>query len=69
MFDWLIKLLGGVTRMDYDTTRSDYFDALLQAAHLERALNEIVDLDTPNAAHGVKKAVKIAKDALEVENE
>jgi hypothetical protein len=28
------------------------------------ALEQIIALDTPNAAHGVKKAVRIAKEAL-----
>jgi hypothetical protein len=61
MFDWLIRLLGGVPM--------DLFDlALERETEYEVALMEIAALDTPNAAHGVKKAVKIANEALGVEN-
>ena len=62
MFDWLIRLLGGFPAEEYWVT----FDGTMK---YQMALQDIAALDTPNAAHGVKRAVKIAKDALGLENE
>lgn len=72
MFDWLIRLLGGVTRDEWvagaiqrDLDVCDYYMA---QQRLAEALKEIAALDTPSAAHGVKRAVKIANEALKGEN-
>jgi hypothetical protein len=42
-----------------------YASASVGRSRARRALEAIADLDTPKAAHGVKKAVAIAKEALE----
>lgn len=62
MFDWLIRLLGGAPA-------DQLYRSWAQCERFYFALQDIAALDTPNAAHGVKKAVKIAKDALGQENE
>lgn len=45
--------------------RSERFNWAHKYFKAKRALAAIAALETPNAAHGVKKAVRIAKGALE----
>lgn len=41
-----------------------YSEKVVALSNIRASLREIVSLDTPKAAHGVKKAVKIATEAL-----
>lgn len=48
----------------YLDINDNYAQKAVACSRLKRSLREIVSLDTPKAAHGVKKAVKIATEAL-----
>lgn len=55
---------------DYaDELRGDYYDVLAKVDELQNALNKILEQQTKSANATVKRMVKIAEEALGIDND